>query len=201
MEHHDTEDISQVVINLMRGILYKEDKPKVWETMEHVEGPVRDYLSVINLDLHIFESDGFAYLQSKEQEEGTPSLPRIMVRRPLSYPVSLMLALLRRKLTEHDTYSSEPRLIIDVVDFTDMVSTFFPTSNNEVKVLKRMDAHLQRINDLGFIRFLDAKKEKFEVKRILKAYIDAQWLRDFNGKLEEYLTHGSDSDEQGDTDD
>lgn len=200
MEQHDTQDISQVVIHLMRGILYKEDKPKVWEAMEHAEGPVRDYLSVLNLDLEIYDSDGFAYLKSKEQEEGTPPLPRIMARRPLSYPVSLMLALLRRKLTEHDTYSGEPRLILEVDAFADMISSFFPTSDNEVKVLKRLDAHLQRIHDLGFIRFLDAKKEKFEVKRILKAYIDAQWLSDFDGKLEEYLTHGSESDEQGDTD-
>lgn len=200
MERHDSEDISQVVIHLMRGILYKEEKPKVWDIMEHAEGPVRDYLSVINLDLEIYDSDGFAYLKSKEQEEGDPSLPRIMARRPLSYPVSLLLAMLRRKLTEHDTLSSEPRLIIEVGEFTDTVSSYFPTSTNEVKVLKRMDAHLQRINDLGFIRFLDAKKEKFEVKRILKAYIDAQWLHDFDVKLEEYLTHGSESDERGDSD-
>ncbi len=157
MEHHDNEDISQVVIHLMRGILYKEDKPKVWEVMERYQGPVRDYLSVINLDLMIYDSDGFAYLLSKEQEEGNPSLPRIMARRPLSYPVSLILALLRRKLTEHDTYSSEPRLIIKVDEISDMVSVFFPASNNEVKILKRINSHLQRIHDLGFIRFLDAK--------------------------------------------
>ena len=200
MEHNETEDLSQVVIHLMRGILYKEDKPKVWQSMELAEGPVRDYLSTINLDLHIYDSDGFAYLQSKEPEEGAPPLPRIMARRPLSYPVSLMLALLRRKLTEHDTYSSELRLIIGLEEFTNMVSSFFPTSNNEVKVLKRLDAHLQRIHDLGFIRFLDAKKDKFEVKRILKAYIDAQWLSDFDGKLAEYLAQGSESDEEGDTD-
>ncbi len=201
MEQHDTEGLSEVVIHLMKGILYKEDKPKIWQAMEHAEGPIRDYLSVINLELRIYDSDGFAYLQSKEQQEDSPPLPRIMARRPLSYPVSLMLALLRRKLTEHDTYSSEPRLIITVEDFTDMVSSFFPASNNEVKALKRMDAQLQRISDLGFIRFLDAKKDKFEVKRILKAYIDAQWLSDLDGKLQEYLAHGSDSDEQeGDTD-
>lgn len=195
MDQHDNENISQVVIHLMRGILYKEDKPNIWETMEHLEGPVRDYLSVINLDLMIYDSDGFAYLTSKEQEDGDASLPRIVARRPLSYPVSLILALLRRKLTEHDTYSSEPRLIIEVNEVADMVSAFFPASNNEVKVLKRLGSHLQRIHDLGFIRFLDAKKEAFEVKRILKAYIDAQWLHDFDTKLAEYLTHNSGDDD------
>jgi hypothetical protein len=81
-----------------------------------------------------------------------------------------------------------------------MVSAFFPASNNEVKILKRLNSYLQRIHELGFIRFLDVKKEKFEVKRIIKAYIDAQWLSDFDVKLGEYLTHGLGSDEQGDDD-
>jgi hypothetical protein len=200
MEDYDNENISQVVIHLMKGILYKEDKPKVWETMERYQSSVRDYLSVINLNLEIYENDGFAYLMSKEQEEGDSSIPRIIARRPLSYPVSLILALLRRKLTEHDTYSSEPRLIIEVSEISDMVSAFFPASNNEVKILKRLNSYLQRIHELGFIRFLDVKKEKFEVKRIIKAYIDAQWLSDFDVKLGEYLTHGLGSDEQGDDD-
>jgi len=200
MEHYDSENISQVVIHLMRGILYKEDKPKVWETMERYQSAVKDYLSVINLNLEIYDNDGFAYLMSKESEDDNSTVPRIMARRPLSYPVSLILALLRRKLTEHDTYSSEPRLIIEVSEISDMVSAFFPTSNNEVKILKRLNSYLQRIHELGFIRFLDVKKEKLEVKRILKAYIDAQWLSDFNEKMEEYLTHGLESERQGDDD-
>ncbi len=195
MDQIDSENISQVVIHLMKGILYKEEKPKIWESLERLEGPVKDYLSVINLNLMIFESDGFAYLTSKEQEEGDSSLPQIMARRPLSYPVSLILALLRRKLTEHDTYSSEPRLIIEVNELANIISSFFPSSNNEVKVLKKLNSHLQRIQELGFIRFLDVKKEKFEVKRILKAYIDAQWLHDFDQKLGEYISNNSGDDD------
>lgn len=200
MENHDNQDISPVVIHLMKGILYKEDRPRIWEQMERFEGPVRDYLAVINLELEIYEADGFAYLKSRDEEEGDPSLPRIMARRSLSYPVSLILALLRRRLTEHDTYSSEPRLIIEVSELAEMVSTFFPTSNDEVRILKRIDSHLQKIHDLGFIRFLDKKKEKLEVKRILKAYVDAQWLSDFDKRLEEYLGHGSSAQDEGDED-
>jgi len=190
MEPNERENLSPVVIQLMRGILYKEDKPRLWESMERLEGPIRDYLQVIGLDLEIYPGDGFAYLKSRETEEEEPSLPRLLARRQLSYPVSLILALLRRKLTEHDAFSGEARLILDTDEIRDMVSAFFPGGSNEVKIQKRMDAHLQRIQELGFIRFLDAGKEKVEVKRILKAYIDAQWLNDLNTRLEEYLAHG-----------
>jgi hypothetical protein len=57
-------------------------------------------------------------------------------------------------------------------------------------VQKRLDAHLQRIQELGFIRFLGGKKEKLEVRRILKAFVDAQWLSDFEEKLKEYAAYG-----------
>ncbi|MDC7245276.1 MAG: DUF4194 domain-containing protein [Sphaerochaetaceae bacterium] len=200
MEAEKDNDISEVVIHLMRGILYRDEKPRVWQDMERFEGSVRDYLSVMNLNLEIYESDGFAYLRTRDQQNEDSSLPRIMNRRQLSYPVSLILSLLRRKMVEHDTTSSEPRLIIEVGEMVEMISTFFPSSNNEVRVLKRIDAHLQRVSDLGFIRFLGTDKKKFEVKRILKAYIDAQWLSEFNEKLEEYRSYGSMKTNRGEDD-
>ncbi|MBN2859703.1 MAG: DUF4194 domain-containing protein [Sphaerochaetaceae bacterium] len=185
MEANDIQ-ISPVVIQLMKGILYKEEKAALWEALIRYEGPVRDYLFIIGLDLEIHDSDGFAYLRTKDSQEGETPLPRLVARRPLSYPVSLILALLRRKITEHEASSGDTRLILEVSELRDMVSAFFPSSSNEVKVQSRLDAHLKKIYDLGFIRFLDQKKEKIEVKRILKAFIDAQWLSEFDAKLSEY---------------
>lgn len=195
MTNDQNDNLGQIVSHLMRGILYRDDKPELWASMERLEGAVRDYLKVIGLELEIFQSDGFAFLKNREIDDGTNPVARLVSRRSLSYPVSLILALLRRKLTEHDAFSSDPRLILHVDEVRDMVSAFFPGGSNEVKVQKRLDAHLQRIRELGFIRFLDNKKEKLEVMRILKAYIDAQWLSDLDSKLEEYLELGGEGHE------
>ena len=40
--------------------------------------------------------------------------------------------------------------------------------------------------ELGFLRQLRGQTEHWEVRRILKAYVDAQTLSDFAGKLREY---------------
>ena len=190
MEQRQEERLSLVVRNLIKGIIYREDKPELWEQLLNLQGPVQDYLKVMGLDVSIYETDGFAYLEALETGEGESPLPRLITRRQLSYPVSLMLALLRRKLTEHDAYSGEARLILDKDEVTDMVTAFFSAGTNEVKFLKRIDSHLQKIHDLGFIRFLGDKKDKIEVKRILKAFVDAQWLSDLDARLEEYRDHG-----------
>ena len=188
MEQNETQNISEVLIHLMKGILYKEEKPLLWERLSLQQAAVRDYLSIINLDVVIHDSDGFAYLKNREPEDSESSLPKLVAKRPLSYPVSLILVLLRRRLTEHDTISAEARLIIETSELYEIVSSFLAASNNEVRLLKRFDSYLLRIHELGFIRFLNKERTKFEVKRILKAFIDAQWLADFDAKLQAYAT-------------
>jgi len=190
MEQTSDKRLSLIVTHMMRGILYREEKPDIWEALLGLEAQVRDYLVVMGLDVQIYDSDGFAYLEIRETPDGEVPLPRMISRRALSYPVSLLLVLLRRKLTELDSHSGETRLILDRNEIDDMITAFFPRGTNEVKYLKRVDSWLQRIYDLGFIRYLGDKKDKIEVKRILKAFIDAQWLSDFNEKLEEYAAHG-----------
>ncbi len=41
--------------------------------------------------------------------------------------------------------------------------------------------------ELGFLQRLRGDQEMFEVRRILKAYVDGQWLADLDARLAEYL--------------
>lgn len=69
---------------------------------------MRDYVAVLNLELVIDESEGYAFLRNRPETGDDHSkphqqhLPRLIAHRPLSFPVSLLLALLRKKLAEFD---------------------------------------------------------------------------------------------------
>jgi hypothetical protein len=67
--------------------------------------------------------------------------------------------------------------------------TFLPDSSNEAQLVDRIDSHLNKVADLGFIRRLGDQREKIEVRRIIKAYVDAQWLSDFDQRLQDYQRH------------
>lgn len=43
-----------------------------------------------------------------------------------------------------------------------------------------------KIAELGFIRRLRGQGQMIEVRRIIKAFVDAQWLADFDERLAEY---------------
>ena len=45
---------------------------------------------------------------------------------------------------------------------------------------------IKKAAELGFLRLLRGQGDHWEVRRILKAYVDAQTLSDFAGKLREY---------------
>jgi hypothetical protein len=42
------------------------------------------------------------------------------------------------------------------------------------------------VERLGFLRPVKNAEQSFEVRRILKAFIDGQWLADFDERLTEY---------------
>jgi len=181
--------LSLVLINLLKGVLYQEQDPKTWQQLMNLQAQVRDYVSVLGLELMLDEAEGFAWLRTRSTDEGDAELPRLVGRRQLSYPVSLLIALLRRKLAEFDAGGGDTRLILSRDDIVELMRTFMPPGSTETRLVDQIDAHLNKVIDLGFARRLRGQEQMIEVRRILKAFVDAQWLEDFDQRLQAYQQH------------
>lgn len=177
-------ELPGVVTKLFKGVVYAESDEKIWQSLLGLSSHVRDYVAVLGLDLILDESEGYAFLKSREDPDGT--LPRLIPRRPLTFNVSLLLALLRGRMLEFDTNSSELRLIMTEQDIADMVAVFLPESSNEARILDQLGTNIKKVVELGFLRKLRGQAGTYEVARILKAYVDAQWLEEFDARLADY---------------
>jgi Domain of unknown function (DUF4194) len=186
-----TDALSVVVVSLMKGIAERESDPVLWQSLIGIQARVRDYVACLGLDLVLDEAEGFAYLRQRPAEEGATELPRLVPRRQLGYQVSLMLALLRKKLAEFDATSGEARLILGRNDMVEMMRVFLAETANQVRLNDRIGADINRVVDMGFLRRLRGTNDRFEVRRILKAFVDAQWLADFDQRLAAYQSHSS----------
>jgi hypothetical protein len=184
-ETRTPEELPGVVTRLFKGVLYAEGDEKLWQSLLGLSSQARDYVSVLGLDLILDESEGYAFLKSREDLDGT--LPRLIPRRQLTFNVSLLLALLRGRMLEFDTNSSELRLIMTEQDIADMVAVFLPESSNEARIMDRLATDIKKVVDLGFLRKLRGQPGTYEVARILKAFVDAQWLEEFDARLADYL--------------
>jgi hypothetical protein len=182
--------LPRALIGLMKGVVYQEDDAPLWQALLALQARVRDYVAVLGLELIFDEAEGYAFLRTRPAVEGEPALPRLVQRRALSFPVSLLLALLRRKLAESDAGGGDTRLILSREEIVELIRVFLPTGSNEARLIDQIDAHLNKIVELGFVRRLKAQGsgqgQMLEVRRILKAFVDAQWLAEFDQRLTEY---------------
>lgn len=186
-EPNNGPSLSEPVIALMKGVLYREEQPEVWQSLLLLQSRIRDYVAILGLDLDVDEADGYAYL--RQRQEGEVALPRLIHRRPLSFSLSLLLALLRKKLAEHDATGGDDRLVLTKEQIVDLIRIFLPATDDEVRLLRNIERDISRVLDLGFLRKLKGSDVHYEVRRILVAFVDADWLGEFNQRLAEYQDH------------
>jgi hypothetical protein len=194
---HSDLDLPLVLTSLLRGVVELDSHPQVWRHLLGLTSQVRDHVEKLGLGLVLDEVEGYAFLRALPDEHlaelrtGRPALPRLVRRHALTYPVSLLLALLRKRMAEFDASSGDVRLVLTREQITEMVGIFLATGRNEARVIEQLDGAIAKAVELGFLRRLASDPGRYEVRRILKAFVDGQWLADFDARLRAYA-HGPD---------
>lgn len=181
----ETAELSGVLVALLKGVVYRDTQETVWSHLRARRAQVSDFVGTLGLVLVVDEAEGYAFLRSRDDPEG-PEVPRLVPRRSLSYPVSLLLALLRKKLAEFDATSAETRLVLSRDQLVEAVRVFLPATSNETRLIATIDSTIGKVVDLGFLRRLRGSEDHYEVRRVLKAFVDGQWLAEFDARLQEY---------------
>ena len=194
-------DLSVLLVGLLKSVLYRDGDERLWAGLLNLQARVRDYVAVLGLELMLDEAEGYAFLKSRPEpadDDRSPPLPRLVARRPLSFPVSLLLALLRRKLAEFDAGGGQEgngaRLVLARDDIVELVRVFLPDGPNEARLIDQIETTINKVVELGFLHKLKptagatAAPSSYEVRRILKAFVDAQWLAEFDARLGIYQT-------------
>ena len=134
-------DLSVLLIGLLKGVLYRDGDERQWAALLNLQARVRDYVAVLNLDLVLDEAEGYAFLKSRPEpadDDSSPRLPRLVARRPLSFAVSLLLALLRKKLAEFVAGGGDTRLVLSRDEIVEriLVRKRIDAFNREIEVTK-----------------------------------------------------------------
>ena len=186
-----------LVISLLRGIVYRDQSAEHWHGLLGLQAAVRDYVRVLGLELIIDDTEGYAFLRQIDAGQmhdpaggddaagmassaaiasTAQAVPTLIARRPLSYPVSLMLVQLRKRLAQHDAQGGDTRLVLSREQMVGMMRTFLPGSTNDAKLTDQIERHISRVEELGFLRKMKDDGDQYEVRRILRAFVNADWL-------------------------
>ena len=87
-------ELSNAYISLLKGIIIKENKEKIWDTILNYRNQIEDYFRQLGLTLKLYEEEGYCYLQQIEDDE-TDNLLKLVPKVPLSLHLSLLLVSIR----------------------------------------------------------------------------------------------------------
>jgi hypothetical protein len=175
------------VIRLLQGPLYSDDATP-WKLLLEFSDQVRIYCAQIGLELQLQEEDGFAYLRQPEWEDDEGriiELPRLTRRQPLTRDVSLLCVLLREQLLLFETGNlGGTACLLTREQIREMMLPALPERNNELLLQKRIDSLITHVVELGFLKKVTRLgQDYFEIRRILKAKINADQLVELKERL------------------
>ena len=186
-EEKNNYNFSKILINLIKGIVYREDDVNIWNYLEDNESSVSEHFKIIGLRLIVDKSRGYAYLKQNifgEEEQ----LPKLIRKLPLSRQVSMLIVVLREIVIEKEISESDDRIIVSFEDIADKYRAFYPNSNDdEKKFYKDLKSYLKKVIDLDFIRELKSEEDNYEIKPIIASFVDMDWLNNFKDRLAEEL--------------
>jgi Domain of unknown function (DUF4194) len=189
-------ELSLAVTQVMKGVVYRDSHEKAWRHLLELQAQVRDHVAVLGLLLIIDEAEGYAFLRSRPEDDEQDGPPRLIPRRSLSFHVSLLLALLRKRLAEFDARGADTRLMLTRQQIVEMLTLFLPDGSSEARLVNQVDTHINKAIELGFLRRVTGQEDLFEVRRILKAFVDGQWLAGFEEGLAAYAGQLSGGEEE-----
>lgn len=178
--------LPRAIITLMNGVVYREADEETWSTIQRSLGPLLDHFASIGVEVVVDDIEGYAYLRSRPTPDDEAPLPRLIHRRSLSYPLSVLLVLLRKRLSEFEAADGSGRLVLSLAEITDMVRIFTAESTNEARLVDQVKTTIGQAATLSFLAAVRGEPDHWEVRRILKAYVDAETLSDFDARLRDY---------------
>jgi len=183
---------SNILISLLKGIVYSHSK--YWDDLLKYEHDVKNYFSDINLEVIIDKSEGYAYLKQKEiEDDENEGTLKLIEKRQLNFHVSLLCLLLRKHLIESDSEGDTIKAILNKDDIINLMKPFYKETTNEAAQIKKIGEAITRVEKEGFLRRMKTEDEQYEVNRIIKAFINADVVKDELEKLENYSKTGANS--------
>ncbi len=177
-------DAKIAIILLMKGIFYKSDNEKAFfELVGNSYGAISDYFKTIGLEVLVDENDGYAYLKNRNYEDESEALPKLIASRELSYKVSLLCLILRKKIAQFDMQNENEKAVIGKEEIISNMSLYMDIKFNEVKAKREIEATIKKVEELGFLKKIRNSEELYEIKSAIKSFVNVEFLERLNERI------------------
>lgn len=180
------------IIKLLQGPVYADDKNS-WRELTQWPSAIKEYFGKIGMELIINEQDGFARVMQPEIDEHDDNpLPRLMKKQTLNYEATLLAVILREGLEEFDVKSDGNKFYLTQKEIKERIELFYKEQSNKSKLWKDLSKPITSLLNIGILKLnredaANKDNNKYEVKRIIKAFISNDKLEEIKNKLNNYV--------------
>jgi hypothetical protein len=181
-----------VIIKLLQGPIYADDK-NIWREIMGWQSAIQEYFGKVGMELVINEQDGFArILQPEADEHDDNPLPRLMKKQTLNYEATLLAVILREGLEEFDIKSDGGKFYLTQKEIKERIELFYKEQSNKSKLWKDLSKPITSLLNIGILKLnredaANKDNNKYEIKRIIKAFISNEKLEEIKNKLSNYV--------------
>lgn len=180
------------IIKLLQGPVYADDK-NIWRELTQWPSAIQEYFGKIGMELVINEQDGFArVLQPETDEHDDNPLPRLMKKQTLNYEATLLAVILREGLEEFDIKSDGNKFFLTQKEIKERIELFYKEQSNKSKLWRDLAKPITALLNIGILKLnredaANKDNNKYEVKRIIKAFISNEKLEEIKNKISNYV--------------
>jgi len=181
-----------------------EHETERWRRVTQCKSEIDGYFRQIGLRLIVDTLEGYAYLEQLSSEE-LLDLPRIMRRRQLSPGTTIYGLFLRQELDR--AIKDDPtitRVKRTVKQIRELVTEFFPVTNNDSADRRLAVNHLNDLAELGFVHRVadsgEGNETEYELTRLLRAKFNPDAAQDLIQRIQTHLARRhANTDDSGNT--
>lgn len=180
------------IIKLLQGPVYADDK-NIWRELTQWQSAIQEYFAKIGMELIISDENDFARVKQPETEEHDDNpLPRLMKKQTLNYEATLLAVILREGLEEFDIKSDGNKFYLTQKEIKERIELFYKEQTNKSKLWKDLTKPITNLLTIGILKLnredaANKDNNKYEVKRIIKAFISNEKLEEIKNKLNNYV--------------
>lgn len=180
-----------VVARLMTSAVYVDEGP-YWNVLTEDEPSIRTTIEDMGLKLVVDHELGMGYirpLNQAEEEEvivaGFAPVPKVIPTKTLGYHTSLLCALLRQALQEHDDNSVDTKyLYLEEDKIVELLKPFMPETPDQKRLHREVSKSINRLEEIGVLHKLANRSEDiYRVEPIIRAKIPIESLQTLLARL------------------
>jgi hypothetical protein len=195
-----------VIARLLTGAIYQDDHG-YWQMLTDEKLSFGSYFADMGVRLEVDQEMGMGYLRPMNQAEeeefataGYAPVPKIIPPRILGYLPSLLCALLREALQQHEENSLESKhLYLDETQLIGLMRPYLSETQDEKALKREVRKVITRVEEISVLHRLPNRSEViYRVEPIVRARIPLTQLQELLARLKEIGKSGAPAEGNGD---